>query len=40
LLDIPSGAAIVITSAIIFGLATAFSPKRKVKGWQQVPLAG
>jgi manganese/iron transport system permease protein len=40
LLDIPSGAAIVITSAIIFGLATAFSPKRKVKGWQQVPLVG
>jgi manganese/iron transport system permease protein len=39
-LDIPSGAAIVITSSIIFGLATAFSPKRKVKGWQQVPLAG
>jgi len=40
LLAIPSGAAIVITSAIIFGLATAFSPKRKVKRWQQVPLAG
>ena len=40
LLDIPSGAAIVITSAIIFGLATAFSPKRKVKGWQQAPIAG
>jgi len=40
LLDIPSGASIVITSAIIFGLATAFSPKRKVKGWQQIPLAG
>jgi manganese/iron transport system permease protein len=40
LLDIPSGAAIVITSSIIFGLATAFSPKRKVKGWQQIPLAG
>ena len=40
LLDIPSGAAIVITSAIIFGLATAFSPKRKVKGWQQAPLTG
>ena len=40
LFDIPSGAAIVITSAIIFGLATAFSPKRKVKGWQKVPLTG
>ena len=39
-LDIPSGASIVITSSIIFGLATAFSPKRKVKGWQQIPLAG
>ena len=38
--DIPSGASIVITSAIIFGLATAFSPKRKVKRWQQVPLTG
>ncbi|MCL0057642.1 metal ABC transporter permease [Dehalococcoidales bacterium] len=35
LLDIPSGASIVIISAIIFGLATAFSPKRKVKEWQQ-----
>jgi manganese/iron transport system permease protein len=40
LLDTPSGASIVITSSIIFGLATAFSPKRKVKGWQQVQLAG
>jgi manganese/iron transport system permease protein len=38
--DIPSGASIVITSAIVFGLATAFSPKRKVKRWQQVPLTG
>lgn len=36
--DVPSGAAIVITSTIIFGLAAAFSPKRKVKGWQQMPL--
>jgi len=34
-LDIPSGASIVITSSIIFGLATVFSPKRKVKRWQQ-----
>jgi len=40
LLDIPSGASIVITSSIIFGLATAFSPKRKVKGWQQAQVAG
>ncbi len=39
-LDFPSGASIVITSSIIFGLATAFSPKRKVKGWQQAQLAG
>ncbi|MGQ9546684.1 MAG: metal ABC transporter permease [Dehalococcoidia bacterium] len=39
LLDIPSGAAIVITSAIIFGLATALSPKRKVKKWQRAQLA-
>jgi manganese/iron transport system permease protein len=39
-LDIPSGASIVITSSIIFGVAMAFSPKRKVKGWQQVQLAG
>jgi manganese/iron transport system permease protein len=38
--DVPSGAAIVITSAIIFGLATAFSPKRKVKGWQQTQVTG
>jgi manganese/iron transport system permease protein len=38
--DLPSGAAIVITSTIIFGLATAFSPKRKVKGWQQMPVTG
>ncbi|MCK4262743.1 MAG: metal ABC transporter permease [Dehalococcoidia bacterium] len=35
LLDIPCGASIVITSCIIFALATAFSPKRKVKRWQQ-----
>jgi manganese/iron transport system permease protein len=39
LFDIPSGASIVITSSIIFGLATAFSPKRKVKGWQQAQVA-
>ncbi len=40
LLDIPSGASIVITSSIIFGLATAFSPKRKVKRWQQTQVSG
>jgi manganese/iron transport system permease protein len=39
-LDIPSGASIVITSSVIFGVATAFSPKRKVKGWQQTQLSG
>jgi len=39
-LDIPSGASIVITSCIVFGLATAFSPKRKVKRWQQAQLSG
>jgi len=38
-LDFPSGASIVITSSAIFGLATAFSPKRKVKKWQQVQAA-
>lgn len=36
LLDLPSGASIVIISSVIFGLAIAFSPKRKVKKWQQV----
>ncbi len=39
-LNIPSGASIVITSSIIFGVAMVFSPKRKVKGWQQVQLTG
>lgn len=39
-LDVPSGAAIVMISTAIFGLATAFSPKRRVKGWQQMPSAG
>ena len=38
LLDLPSGASIVITSSIVFGMATAFSPKRKVKKWQQVQV--
>ncbi|OIQ08046.1 manganese transport system membrane protein MntB [Moorella thermoacetica] len=33
-LDVPSGAAIVLASAVIFVLATIFSPKRKVKQWQ------
>ena len=31
LFDVPSGATIVITSSVIFMLAAAFSPKRKVK---------
>ncbi len=39
-LDTPSGASIVITSSIIFGLATLFSPKRKVKRWRQVQPTG
>jgi len=39
-LDIPSGASIVITSCIVFGLAMVFSPKRKVKRWQQAQLSG
>jgi manganese/iron transport system permease protein len=40
LLDIPSGASIVLTSSVIFGLATAFSPKRRVKRWQQTQVSG
>jgi manganese/iron transport system permease protein len=35
LFNIPSGATIVITSSAIFGIATAISPKKKVKRWQQ-----
>jgi len=35
LLNIPSGATIVITSSAIFGIATAISPKKKVRHWQQ-----
>jgi len=38
LFDIPSGATIVITSSLIFMLAAAFSPKRKIKGWWGKPL--
>jgi manganese/iron transport system permease protein len=34
LFNIPSGATIVVTSSVIFGLATVFSPKKKVKSWQ------
>lgn len=39
LLNIPSGATIVITSSVIFMLAAVFSPKRRVKGWQRKPVA-
>ncbi len=35
LFDIPSGATIVVTSSVIFGLAALFSPKRKLKGRQE-----
>ena len=35
LFDIPSGATIVVTSSVIFMLSAIFSPKRKVKGWQE-----
>jgi manganese/iron transport system permease protein len=34
LFNIPSGATIVVTSSIIFGLAALFSPKKRVKSWQ------
>jgi manganese/iron transport system permease protein len=37
LFNFPSGATIVIVSSLIFMLAAIFSPKRKVKGWQQIP---
>ncbi|MFC1948906.1 metal ABC transporter permease [Chloroflexota bacterium] len=33
--DIPSGATIVVTSAVIFMIAAIFSPKRRVKGWKR-----
>ena len=33
-LNVPSGAAIVVTSSLIFGLAALLSPKRKVKRWR------
>jgi manganese/iron transport system permease protein len=35
LFNVPSGATIVVTSSVIFMLAAIFSPKRKIKGWQQ-----
>lgn len=33
LFNIPSGATIVVTSSVIFGLSATFSPKKKVKSW-------
>jgi len=39
LFNIPSGATIVVTSSIIFMIAAIFSPKRKVKGWQEKPAS-
>jgi manganese/iron transport system permease protein len=38
LFNIPSGATIVVTSSIIFGLAALFSPKKRVKSWQASTL--
>jgi manganese/iron transport system permease protein len=34
LFNVPSGAAIIVTSSLIFGLAALFSPKRKIKKWR------
>jgi len=39
LFNAPSGATIVVTSSVIFLIATIFSPKRKVKGWQSETLS-
>jgi len=36
--NLPSGATIVVTSSLIFLAAVVFSPKRKVKRWQQKPV--
>ncbi len=38
LFNIPSGATIVVTSSVVFLLAAVFSPKRKVKKWQEKAL--
>ncbi|MGB9804291.1 metal ABC transporter permease [Desulfofundulus sp.] len=35
LFNLPSGATIVVVSAVIFVIAAAFSPKRKVKKWEK-----
>ncbi|MFC1908120.1 metal ABC transporter permease [Chloroflexota bacterium] len=37
--NIPSGATIVVTSSVIFMIAAIFSPKRKIKGWQEKPAS-
>lgn len=39
-LDVPSGAVIVITSALIFAVAALLSPKRRVRRWREGALAG
>ena len=36
--NLPSGATIVVTSSVIFLVAVIFSPKRRVKRWQQKPV--
>ncbi len=38
LFNVPSGATIVVTSSVIFGIAAIFSPKRRVKGWREKPF--
>ena len=35
LFNLPSGAVIVLTSSVIFALATLFSPKKKLKKWNK-----
>lgn len=37
--DLPTGASIVIMSALIFAAATLFSPKRKIKAWNAAHTA-
>ena len=37
LLDVPTGATIVITSSVIFLVATAFSPKKRTKWLSALP---
>ncbi|MDP2920623.1 MAG: metal ABC transporter permease [Dehalococcoidia bacterium] len=40
LFDLPSGATIVLTSSVIFLLAVLFSPKRRVKQWENKAING